>query len=94
VKEIDALAFERERHRDLFSDRVVPGRRGERPEIPPKRRQPVPVLDPAEKDEVGVLIQSRELLEQVSDVGPDAEIVQLADVNPDAHVLIILIGAE
>ena len=44
------------------------------------------VLRPAQQEELGLAVEARQVLQQVPDVGPDAEVVQFPGVNGDAHV--------
>ena len=85
VKERDAFAPEGERNPELFGDGIVARGFGDGPKVAPKRRKRRHVLGPAEHHEFRRLIDFRELTQQISDIGADAEIVQLSRVDADAH---------
>ena len=55
--------------------------------------EPLAVLRSAEDDELRPVVHPREMAQQISDVGADAEIVQLARVDADPHRYMILRGS-
>src|SRR5215510_12428712 len=85
VKQIDTLAFERPGNLDLLRNRVVARLFRNRPEVLPKLRQGHLIFRTAEQHELRVVIETRQVPEQVANVGADAEIVQLPGVDADAH---------
>ena len=93
MEQTDALALESPGYRDLLREGVVLRGRGDRSEVVAERTQNLSVLGPAEQHEFGVAIQSRQLPEQIANVGADPKIVELPSVYADAHGLIILRGA-
>jgi hypothetical protein len=94
MEQTDALALERPGYRDLLREGVVLRGRGDRSEVVAERTQNLSVLGPAEQHEFGVAIQSRQLPEQIANVGADPKIVELPSVYADAHGLIILRGGR
>ena len=54
-----------------------------------ERRQRARVLRTAEQHELGLVVEPRQLPQQVADVGADAEIVKLPGVDADPHGAII-----
>ncbi len=89
------FAPERQRNPELLGERVVAGRFGHGAEVLAERlRAHGRVLGPAEQHELGVVVETRQLPQQVPDVGADAEIVQLPRVDADAHLDIIADAAS
>src|SRR5262249_9113189 len=89
MEQRDAFSPQRERDAHLLGDRVVPGGFDHGAEVLAERRQVSAIVRPAQDDELRVAIEPRELPQQVSDVGPDAEGVQLAAVDAYPHARII-----
>ena len=50
VKQVDALALERQRNPNLLGERIVPGRLDDRPEVFPKAPHRLAIVGPAEND--------------------------------------------
>src|SRR5262245_14552990 len=89
VEQRHPFAPKRLRYLQLFRDRVVAGRLRDGAEVLAERREPLPVLGPAEHDVLGVAIESRKLPEEIPDVGADAEVMELAGIDADPHDEII-----
>src|SRR6185369_3757724 len=70
---------------ELLRDRIIAGRLRDRPEVLSHRGQRAAIFWPAEDDELGVAVESRQLPKEVPDVGADSEIVQLSGVDADPH---------
>ena len=85
MEQRDVLTLERQRDLELLGDRVVGGRFRDRPKVLAERAERRSIGRPAEQHELGVMIQPRQLPQQVANIGPDSEIVQLAGVDADAH---------
>ena len=85
MEEIDVPGQQPGRHHELLAQRVRLRGLHDRREVGPEAQHGVPVLRPAEEDVLGLLIQARQVLQQVPDIGPDAEVVQLAGVDRDTH---------
>jgi len=85
VKEGHALAADRPGQRELLGDRVVAGAVRDGAKILAKGRNPGAIFGPAEQNELGVVVNPRELFEQVADVRADAKVVKLPRVNANPH---------
>ena len=81
VKERDAFTLERQRDAKLFGERVIASRFEHGAKVVAKRLDRGSIFQAAEQNELGVVIETRQLPQQVADVGADAEIVQLSRVD-------------
>ena len=86
VVDVRTLAPQDPRHVNLLAQRVVGRRLAHAAEVRPELRGDAQVGLTAEQDVLGIAIDPRELSQQVADVGPDAEVVELPRVDRDAHI--------
>ena len=86
VIEIRPLAPQHPRHVNLLADGVV--RRGfeHGSEVRTELSRDAEVGLAAEQDVLGVVIDARELAQEIADVSADAEVVELPRVDRDSHV--------
>ena len=85
VEQRHAGAPQPPRDLDLLAQRVVVGARDHRPEARAQVGEPGHVGGAAEHDVLGVVVEPHQLLQQVLEVGADAEVVQLARIDADPH---------
>ena len=55
--------------------------------LSPSERPQLAIAAAADQDVFGLAVETRQLAEDVADVGADAEIVQFPGINRDAHAL-------
>jgi hypothetical protein len=85
MEQIHFGAPDRQRKRDLFRDRVVPGVLCDRAKVRTERGRKRPILFPAEEDVFGVAIDFRQPAGQIPDVRANPEVMQLAGVDGYPH---------
>lgn len=85
MEEIDARVPQRQRNAPLLGDRVMCRPLGQRLEPRAERLDERAVALPAQDDVVVVISASGERLDEVADVGANAEVVQLAGVDGNAQ---------
>jgi hypothetical protein len=86
VVDIRTLAPQDPRHVNLLAQRVVWRRLPHAAEVRPELGGDAHIGFTAEQDVFSIAIDARELSQQIADVGPDAEIVDLPRVDRDAHI--------
>ncbi len=92
MKHIRLLAVQHPWHMDLLAQRVVRRRFEDGAEVGTELRRYVEVRVLAEQHVLAVVIDPREVPQEVADVSADAEVVELARINRNAHPLPSPIG--
>ena len=90
VEQIRLLPAQVERQRDLLAHRVLRRPCRNRPEVLAELGRERGVLVTAQDDVFVLLIQPREVAQQVADVGADPVVAQLPGVDGDSHANRIL----
>jgi hypothetical protein len=89
VEERDSLPSERKRNPDLLGDGIGAGRLDHRAKIGPERSEVGDILSTAEEYELRVLVEPRQVAQEIPDVRTDPEVVELSGIDSDAHREII-----
>ena len=91
VKQVEPLAPDGERNRDLLRDRVMPGAIRDGAKVFAERRRDARRPAACVNSTYSVCRSMfGELAQQIPDVGADAEIVQLSGVDANAHGVILV----
>ena len=92
VVEIRALTAQHPRHVDLFTNGVVRRRLEHGAEVRPELGRDAEVGFTAQQHVFGVVVDPREMAQQIADVRADAEVVEFARIDRDSHVPEILLA--
>jgi len=85
VVDVWTLAVEHQGHVNLFAKRIVGRGLAHNPEIRSELRGHAQIRLAAQQDVLGVPIDAGELTQEIADVGPDPEVVELPRVDRDSH---------
>ncbi len=84
---LGAGAHERPGHRELLADRIRFRGVDLDAKVVAEREAQLAIAATADQDVFRLAVETRQLAENVADVGADAEIVQFPGINRDAHAL-------
>ena len=90
MEQLDCLASDVDRDRELLADRVRASVFDDGPELRTERVHRVAVVRLAENDVLVTVVLPRELTQQIADVGADAVVAQLSRVDRDSHERLLI----
>ncbi len=85
VEKVDAQSPQGGRNSDVLTDRVIGGSDPDGSEVRVEGADQLLVLPIAQEKILGLLVDARQVLDQVANIRADAEVVDLPDVEGDSH---------